>query len=133
MTESVDHCGFENGEAVAVVGFDYPSETPTDEITAAVMEAMNRMAMILLGSRNIKRDLAMFVTATGVNITMADMSDEECLIRRFCEDGTTKQSWQQGVERIRKEYGLRKTRVMRSEDARNTMRRSNYRGFKVPK
>jgi hypothetical protein len=41
--------------------------------------------------------------------------------------GITKQAVQQGVDRFCKEVGLRKTRAMRDEDAREKMSNSNYR------
>jgi hypothetical protein len=41
--------------------------------------------------------------------------------------GISKQAFQQGVEMYRKRFGLRQTRIMRDQEARDLMRDSNYR------
>ena len=45
--------------------------------------------------------------------------------------GVSKQAFEQGVERYRETLGLRKTRTMRDDQARHTMRQSNYRSRRI--
>ena len=112
--------------------FAFPGEPEPDQIRMAVEEAINRMTLRLLEASNPQLELYKFAVATGINVTMGDCCDVRKMLKRFGR-GITKQALQQGVEQIREEYGLRITHVMRSDEARNNMRLSNYRGHRMPR
>lgn len=141
-------CGFVSDgatpEAVATTGFDYPPDTLADQIREAIArdlplepiinaaleetamqlraEGMDAVLSILLGAANPRLAAAQLAFAGGLHAQIGESGPQ--IAKRF---GITKQAFQQGVEEFRKRLGLRKTRTMRSDEARARMASSNYR------
>ena len=85
-------------------------------------EILVKLLSLILSSKKPGLRAAQVAFAVGLYVT-AEKSGTE-LAREF---GISKEAWQQGVERVREELGLRQTRTMRDPAARATMRSSNYR------
>jgi hypothetical protein len=85
-------------------------------------EAINRVLEFIITAENPALEAHRIALAGGLGLILGINGSD--VAKKF---GITKQAVQQGVDRFCKEVGLRKTRAMRDEDAREKMSNSNYR------
>jgi hypothetical protein len=85
-------------------------------------EIVSRIVGEGIKAKNARMALVQMASAAGMAVAYTK-TDEEWA--EFF--GVTKQAMQQGIDRARKMFGMRKTRAMRDDDARETMRTNNYR------
>jgi len=92
---------------------------------AICAEVCNRLLGYIITARKPRLAAYQLCFAAGLDLTLGlDMAK----VARRCS--VTKQAMQQGVDRFAKELGLRKTRSMREEESRETMRQRNFRQTK---
>lgn len=135
----------EKATAIAIESFNYdPLDQLEDEVRERIrlgqplgpyMEGVAREFMerereeilvkvisLIVGCKKPGLRAVQIAFAAGLYFT-SEISGSE-LAKQF---GISKEAFQQGVEKVRSELGLRQTRTMRGAAARDAMRRSNYR------
>jgi hypothetical protein len=110
-------------EALAAGRLEAALEEILEERADAIRaEAINRVLEFIITAENPALEAHRIALAGGLGLILGINGSD--VAKKF---GITKQAVQQGVDRFCKEVGLRKTRAMRDEDAREKMSNSNYR------
>ncbi|HWN09736.1 MAG TPA: hypothetical protein VNO50_10795 [Pyrinomonadaceae bacterium] len=89
-------------------------------------EIISKLLSVIIQSKKPGLAATQLAFAAGLYVTASVTGPE--LAKKH---GISKEAFQQGVERLREELGLRQTRTMRDQKARDTMRQTNYRPGKL--
>lgn len=145
--------GFENGSVVPSENFDYnridfeAMDSPEDRVREGLKAGRPIDELIA----DMVADRELLIAAEGARLVLHEIISAKhwlraavvlCFACGLADDlnwtqpyagkkfGVTKQAINQGVRKFREMWLLRKTRMMRSDEAKATMRRVNFRHFK---